>query len=64
MQLKDQNQNKQQHAQKGAKKAPNPQQFHEQQVQKLPPQYSQPTNPNVPTKDKNLIKPPIFGKRE
>ena len=53
--------NSQQPAQKGKKSGP---QQSEQHGPKGPGQYNQPGNPNVPTKDKNIPKPSIFGKRE
>ncbi len=52
----------QQTGQKGKKTGP--QQQFDQYGAKMPGQFNQGGNPNVPTKDKNVPKPPIFGKRE
>lgn len=60
MQFKETHQQQQQPAQKGKKSG------HQQNPNaQNAPQFNQPGNPNVPTKDKNVPRPPIFGgKRE
>ena len=60
MQFKETHQQQQQAAQKGKKTG------HQQNPNaQNAPQFNQPGNPNVPTKDKNVPRPPIFGgKRE
>jgi hypothetical protein len=64
MQFRDNTQRQQPQGAKGKKPAQHSQQ-HEQNVPRPPGQFSQPpSNPNVPTKDKNVPRPPIFGKRE
>lgn len=55
MQIKDNNQ--QEKPQKGKKIAQDP------NIHKGPQMHHQPLNPNVPTKDKNMPRPPIFNKR-
>ena len=62
MQFKDQNQQNQPN-QKGKKNIP-VQQQHDTHGIKIPSQTNLPSNPQVPTKDKNVPRPPIFGKRE
>ncbi len=67
MQFRDNTQQQQQQGAKGKKPAQHSQhsQQHEQNVPRPPGQFNQPpSNPNVPTKDKNVSRPPIFGKRE
>jgi hypothetical protein len=66
MQFRDNSQQQQQQGAKGKKPAQHPQhsQQHEQNVPRPPGQFNQPPgNPNVPTKDKNAPRPPIFGKK-
>jgi hypothetical protein len=70
MQFRDKSQQQQQQQQQGAKgkkPAQHPQhsQQHEQNVPRPSGQFNQQSgNPNVPTKDKNAPRPPIFGKKE
>jgi hypothetical protein len=62
MQFRDNNQQQQQQN-KGKK--PGQQQPHEQNLPKSPGQFNQPPgNPNVPTKDKNMVRQPIFGNKK